>query len=92
LKSNGAGTPYSDDLVITERFTRVAPNTINYEAVLIDPRTYTKPWKIAFPLHQDANYKMVEYGCHEGNYALQGILGGSFAERKAAEDARSGPK
>jgi hypothetical protein len=92
LKSNGAGTPYSDDLVITERFTRVAPETINYEVVLNDPRTYTKPWKIAFPLHQDPNYKMVEYGCHEGNYALQGILGGSFAERKAAEDARSGPK
>ena len=53
LLSNGAGTPYSDDLVITERFTRVAPDTINYEALLNDPRTYTKPWKIAFPLHRE---------------------------------------
>ena len=92
LKSNGAGTPYSDDLVITERFTRVAPDTINYEALLNDPRTYTQPWKVAFPLHQDPHYQMVEYSCHEGNYALQGILRGSFAERKAAEDARKASK
>ncbi len=91
LKSNGAGTPYSDALVITERFTRVAPNTINYEALLNDPKTYVKPWKVAFPLHESPNYQMVEYGCHEGNYALMGILRGSFEERKAAEqkaDAR----
>jgi hypothetical protein len=86
LKSNGAGTPYSDALVITERFTRVAPNTINYEALLNDPKTYVRPWKVAFPLHESPNYQMVEYGCHEGNYALMGILRGSFAERKAAEE------
>jgi hypothetical protein len=92
LRSNGAGTPYSDDLVVTERFTRVSPDTINYEALLNDPRTYTKPWKIAFPLHKSPNYQMVEYGCHEGNYALVGILRGAFAERKAAEDAQKGAK
>ena len=92
LRSNGAGDPYSDDLVITERFTRVAQDTINYEALLNDPRTYTKPWKIAFPLHESPNYQMVEYGCHEGNYALEGILRGAFAERKAAEDALKGAK
>jgi hypothetical protein len=86
LKSNGAGTPYSDALVITERFTRVAPNTINYEALLNDPRTYVRPWKVAFPLHESPNYQMVEYSCHEGNYALIGILRGSFAEQKAARE------
>jgi hypothetical protein len=88
LLSHGGGTPYSDDLVLTERFTRVAENTINYEAIVNDPKTYTKPWKIKFPLHRDRSYQMVEYGCHEGNYALQGILRGSFAEQRAAEDAR----
>jgi hypothetical protein len=92
LRSNGAGDPYSDDLVITERFTRVAQDTINYEALLNDPRTYTKPWKIAFPLHASPNYQMVEYGCHEGNYALEGILRGAVAEQKAAEDALKGAK
>ena len=88
LLSNGGGTPYSDDLVLTERFTRAAENTLNYEAIVNDPKTWTKPWKIAFPLHRDPDYQMVEYGCHEGNYALQDILRGSSAEEKAAEDAR----
>lgn len=92
LLSNGGGTPYSDDLVVTERFTRVNQDTLNYEALINDPRTYTKPWKINFPLHRSPNYQMVEYGCHEGNYALVGILRGALAEEKAADDARKGAK
>jgi hypothetical protein len=88
LLSNGGGTPYSDDLVLTEHFTRVAENTLNYEAIVNDARTWTNPWKIAFPLHSDPNYQMVEYGCHEGNYALQDILRGSSADEKAAEEPR----
>jgi len=92
LLSHGGGTPYSDDLVLTERFTRVADNTLHYEALVNDPRTYMKPWKIDFPLHREPNYQMVEYGCHEGNYSLKGILAGSTAEEKAAEDARKGAK
>ena len=46
------------------------------------------PGKSRSPCIRDPNYQMVEYGCHEGNYALEGILRGAFAERKAAEDAR----
>jgi hypothetical protein len=92
LLSNGGGTPYSADLVLTERFTRVSENVLNYEAIVNDPKTYTKPWKIAFPLHLDPHYQMVEYACHEGNYALQDMLRGSDAERKAAEDARKGSR
>jgi hypothetical protein len=60
LLSHGGGTPYSDGLVLTERFTRVSENTLNYEAIVNDPKTYTKPWKISFPLHRDPNYQMVE--------------------------------
>jgi hypothetical protein len=90
LLSHGGGTPYSDDLVLTERFTRVAENTLSYEAIINDPKTYTTPWKVAFPLHLNPNYQMVEYACHEGNYALEDILRGSYAERKAAEDAGKG--
>ena len=92
LLSNGGGTPYSDDLVLTERFTRISENTLNYEAIVNDPKTYTKPWKIAFPLHRNPNYQIVEYGCHEGNYALEDILRGSHAEETAAENARKGAR
>jgi hypothetical protein len=92
LLSHGGGTPYSDDLVLTERFSRVTENTLNYEAIIKDPKTYTKPWKIAFPLHLNPNYQMVEYACHEGNYALEDILRGAYAEQTAAESARKATK
>jgi hypothetical protein len=92
LLSHGGGTPYSDGLVLTERFTRVAENTLNYEAVINDPNTYTKPWKIAFPLHQEPSYQMVEYACHEGNYALEDILRGASAEQTTAERAAKATK
>jgi len=92
LLSNGAGPPYSDDLALTERFTRVAADTLNYEAIVNDPKTYTKPWKIAFPLHRDPNYQMVEYACHEGNYGLEDIVRGVYTEQTAAESARKEAK
>jgi hypothetical protein len=34
-----------------------------------------------------ANYRIYEYACHEGNYALSGILAGARAAEKAAEVA-----
>ena len=50
IGANGdGGAPYSDDMKLTERFTRVSPNTINYELTVDDPKTYTATWKIAFP-------------------------------------------
>ena len=92
LLSNGAGPPYSDDLVLIERFTRVAEDTLNYEAVVNDPKTYTKSWKIVFPLHRDPSYQMVEYACHEGNYGLEDIVRGVYTEQTAAERARKETK
>ncbi len=92
LLSNGAGPPYSDDLVLIERFTRVAEDTLNYEAIINDSRTYTKSWKIAFPLHRDPNYQMVEYACHEGNYGLEDIVRGVYMQQTAAESAKKEAK
>jgi hypothetical protein len=34
------------------------------------------------------DYRIYEYACHEGNYALSGILAGARAEEKAAEEAK----
>src|SRR5438128_4884603 len=45
---NGGGTPTSDALKLTERFTRINANTINYELTIDDPKTYTRPWKVGF--------------------------------------------
>ena len=79
----------SDNLHLTERLTRVGPTTLNYEVTINDPTTWTKPWTVMIPLKgtEDAIY---EYACHEGNYALPGVLAGHRAEeREAAEAAKS---
>jgi hypothetical protein len=75
---------HSEDLVLTERFFRVDAETILYEFHMDDPRTYTQPWggQVPFRKFDDRIY---EYGCHEGNYALEGILSGArYQERQAA--------
>jgi hypothetical protein len=82
---NGGGTPTSDALKLTERFTRVDPNTINYEMTVDDPKIYAKPWKVGFPISQEPGYQNFEYACHEGNNAMFNSLSGARAAEKAAE-------
>ena len=40
----------SDALRLTERFTRVGPNTLHYEITVDDPQTWTRPWTLMIPL------------------------------------------
>jgi hypothetical protein len=82
---NGGGQPHSADMRLTERWTRVAPDTMHYEAVINDPKTWTKPWKVAFPIKEDKEYLLGEYACHEGNYAMRDILSGARTEEAAAK-------
>jgi hypothetical protein len=84
---NGNGVPTSDALRLTERFTRVDPNTIHYEMIVDDPKVFTKPWTVAFPITQEPGYEMFEYTCHETNYAMFNSLSGARAEEKAAGEA-----
>jgi hypothetical protein len=72
--ANGRAIYHSDALHVVERFTRVDANTIQYEAIIDDPKTWTRPFTIAFPLKRDMSYGMFEYACHEGNYGLRNIL------------------
>jgi hypothetical protein len=77
---------HSEELVVTERFFRVDERTILYEFHMDDPRTYTEPWggQVPFRKFDDRIY---EYGCHEGNYALEGILSGArYQERVGRGD------
>jgi len=67
--------------VVTERFTRLSEDQIHYEFTVEDPQYYTQTWKGEFPFKATED-RMFEYACHEGNYALPGILaGGRVAER-----------
>ena len=65
----------SGAMKVTERFTRVSDRSIEYRATMDDPSTWAKPWTIEEQLILQAD-PLLEYACHEGNYAMQGILGG----------------
>jgi len=85
---NGWGTPASDALRVVERFTRLGPDEMRYEMTVDDPKTYVRPFKVAFPLTQEPGYRNFEYACHEGNYAMTDSLSGARAkEREAAAKA-----
>ncbi|MDB5430409.1 MAG: hypothetical protein JWP35_1525 [Caulobacter sp.] len=71
---------------IVERFTRVAPNQIKYSFTVDDPGIYTAPYTGEVALNATKG-PIYEYACHEGNYALQGILAGARAEEKEALNA-----
>ena len=71
--------------LFTERFTRTAEDVLRYEFTIEDEQTWERPWTavINYTHSEDPIY---EYACHEGNYALEGILSGARAEeRRAAE-------
>jgi hypothetical protein len=70
---------------VTERFTRISPTQILYEFAVDDPQTYTMVWKAQMPLNA-AKGPVYEYACHEGNYALPGILSGA---RRAEAEGRT---
>jgi hypothetical protein len=47
-----------------------------------DPKMWTRPWTARFPLRRDLRYRMFEYACHEGNYAMKDVLSASRADEK----------
>jgi hypothetical protein len=76
--------PISPGLKVTERFTRVGPRTIKYEFTVDDPDTFSTAWRGEIPFNY-TEQPIYEYACHEGNYALPGILAGAREEEKASK-------
>jgi hypothetical protein len=62
-----AGNFHSDALHLVERFTRIDPNTIDYEVTIEDPKVFTRPWKMRMSLHRrrEPNIQLMEYKCVE---------------------------
>ena len=75
----------SDAARVVERFTRTGENTLEYRVTIEDPKTWIKPWTIQFPLKRDAEYRLYEYACHEGNYYMYNALTGARAEERKAQ-------
>jgi hypothetical protein len=80
------------DLKVTERFRRVADDRLYYGFTIEDPTLWDAPWGGEYEFAA-LNGKMYEYACHEGNYALLGILEGArvMEEREAAAAAKAKP-
>ncbi len=71
-------------LKVTERFKRVADDRLYYGFTVEDPTLWDAPWGGEYEFAA-LNGNMYEYACHEGNYAMHGILSGArVQEAKAA--------
>ena len=62
-----AGNHHSDALKVTERYRAIDANTLQYEATIEDPQTFSKPWQIRMPLYRrrEPNIQLMEYKCVE---------------------------
>jgi hypothetical protein len=76
----------SENMRLTERFTRVDRNTLRYQFTVDDPSTWTRPWSAEVPWTTTVG-PLFEHACHEGNYSLTNLLAGARVEEKRAADA-----
>ena len=72
----------TDQLHLTEKFTRVSADTLEYHVTIDDPTMWSKPWTLMIPLKQTDD-KLIEFACHEGNYSLPAILRGARAQEQS---------
>ena len=82
------GRHHATHLRLVERFSRVSPETLRYEATLDDPTVWSRPWAFQL-LMQQTDQPLYEYACHEGNYGLPNILSGTREAERVMEEAAS---
>ena len=88
LRQTFNSTGINTDMVLTERFTRVAYDTVNYEFTIDDPSTFTAKITAIVPMTKVAG-QIYEYACHEGNYGMFNILRGMrMEEHRSAESSQ----
>jgi hypothetical protein len=78
---------------LTERFTRVSNDSLNYEFTVEDPATWTRPWTALIPWTKiDPAEQMYEYACHEDNFDLVHFLTGARVRERNGETAPDKPE
>jgi hypothetical protein len=77
-------TPVSSQGTVTERFTRIAKGELLYQFTVDDPVHYTQAWSGEYSF-KPAKGQIYEYACHEGNYAMEGILRGARMDEAGAK-------
>ncbi len=79
-----SSVPISAAGKITERFTRYSDTEIVYQFTVDDSNLYSQPWTAELSFHA-TDGRLYEYACHEGNYAMPGILAGARRAEREAE-------
>ena len=83
--SEGGAAGKGSDMHLLERFTPEG-DKLHYEYTLTDLETFTAPFTVRITMQPSAE-KMFEYACHEGNYAMGGVLRGARVQ-EADEEGR----
>ena len=68
-------------LHLTERFRRTAPGQVMYEFTVDDPASFARPWTAQIPMAK-SDGPLLEYACHEGNYAMESMLQGARKQER----------
>ena len=72
----------ASNMTLIERFTRVAPDKVEYKFTVNDPSTFAKPLTVLVPMVA-VDGDIYEYACHEGNYGMFNMLQGARQEEQA---------
>ena len=90
-RASVARAPNSEQFSMTEYFTRVDPDMIEYRVTINDPVTLTAPFTVRLMLTTQPGYTLYEYSCHEGNQAVRNSLSGERVyEQQVAEAIANG--
>lgn len=62
---DSSGNHHSGEIHVVERYTATGPDHLHYEATITDPKTYTRPWKVSFPLYRriEENMQLLDFKC-----------------------------
>ena len=72
------GLPGADEnLHVVERFSRMEDGNLYYDFTVTDETVWTEPWSGRYAWKSEPDSQVYEYACHEGNYAMGGILRGA---------------
>lgn len=86
LRQTFNSTGSNADMVLTEKFTRIASDTVDYEFTIDDPATFTNKITAVVPMTKVAG-QLYEYACHEGNYGMFNILRGMRVEERLESES-----
>ena len=72
----GLRSASDEHLHLIERFTLADADTLVYKFTVDDPTVWARPWTAEVPMRRSPD-QIYEYACHEGNYAMPGLLRGA---------------